>query len=358
MTNNTKSPINIDELLLKAASEGASDIHMSAGRHPTFRIDGGLFSLNSHPILTDVMLKTVVEKIIPKRKLKDLEENRDLDISYGIKDKVRFRVNIYHQLEHVSIAFRTINSRIPAIEELNLPQQIANLVNGKQGFVLFVGPTGSGKSTSMASLIEMINQNRDEHIVTVEDPIEYMFTQSRSIIDQREIGEDVTDFARGLRSALRQDIDVVLVGEMRDPETISSALTAAETGHLVLSTLHTNTAAQTIDRVVDVFPSNLQNQVRNQLANTLLGIVSQRLIPKIGGGRVPAVEILFNNTAVANLIRDNAVHQIPQVIETSMQEGMVSLNRSLANLVKQQVINTDQAMAYSTDAKNLKTLLR
>jgi twitching motility protein PilT len=353
-----ETTINIDELLLKAASEGASDVHLSVGRHPTFRIDGALFSLNSFPILNDQLLGGVVDAITPKRKKKDLDENLDLDISYGIKDKVRFRVNIFHQMEHLSIAFRIINSRIPAIEELGLPRQTTKMITSKQGFVLFVGPTGSGKSTSMAALIEMINQNRDDHIVTIEDPIEYIFTQSRSIIDQREIGQDVISFARGLREALRQDIDVLLVGEMRDPETISAALTAAETGHLVFATLHTNTAAQTIDRIVDVFPSNLQNQVRSQLDNTLIGIVSQRLIPRIGGGRVPAVEILFNNTAVANLIRDNAIHQIPQVIETSLNEGMMSLNRSLANLVKQQLINTEQAMIYSIDPKNLKTLLR
>lgn len=353
-----ENKINIDELLIKAASEGASDVHLSAGRHPTFRIDGSLYSLNSYPVMNDELIKSVVEIITPERKLKDLEEDRDLDISYGLEGKVRFRVNIYHQLDHLSIAFRTINAKIPALEELGLPKQIANLINSRQGFILFVGPTGSGKSTSMAALIEIINQSRDDHIVTIEDPIEYLFTQNRCIIDQREMGQDVTSFARGLRAALRQDIDVVLVGEMRDPETIAAALTAAETGHVVFSTLHTNTAAQTIDRIVDVFPANLQNQVRSQLANVLIGIVSQRLIPRVGGGRLPAVEILFNNTAVSNLIRDNAIHQIPQVIETSSQEGMISMNKSLSNLVKQRLINTEQAMLYSPDPKNLKAMLR
>ena len=270
---------------------------------------------------------------------------------------MRFRGNAYFQQGTVSIALRHINSEIKTLEELNLPSILEIFAKKKQGFFLVVGPTGHGKSTTLATMVEMINQNRQEHIITIEDPVEFIYTQKQSIIDQREIGLDTSSFSAALKSAFRQDPDVMLIGEMREQETISTAITAAETGHLVFSTLHTNNASQTIDRIIDTFPPEGQKQIRSQLANALTGIFSQRLIPSISGGRVPAYELLINNNAVSNLIREGRIHEIDSVIETSSGEGMVSLNRSLAELVRKGEISVEDAYKYSPRSQNLERML-
>ena len=284
-------------------------------------------------------------------------KNRQIDLSYNFEDKARFRVNVYFQRDFVAAALRLIPSRIRTIEELNMPPILHDFARLRQGFVLVVGPAGHGKSTTLAAILDEVNHKRSNHIITIEDPIEYMFSQDRCIISQREVGSDVISFQDGLRSILRQDPDVIMIGEIRDPDTMSTAMTAAETGHLVFATLHTNSASQTIDRIIDGFPPNQQGQVISQLASVLVGTVSQRLVPKLGGGRIPAVEIMILNSAIRNLIRERKIYQIDLVIETSMQEGMLSLNRSLVGLIKQQQVSLEQAKAYSLNPAELQILL-
>jgi twitching motility protein PilT len=284
-------------------------------------------------------------------------KEKDLDFSYDFEGRARFRVNAFFQMGQVSIAMRLIPSKIKKIEELNLPPILHRFTKAQQGFVLVCGPASHGKSTTLAALIDEINHMRAEHIITIEDPIEYVFEDDRSIIDQREVGRDALSFARALKSALREDPDVIMVGEMRDPETMAIALTAAETGHLVFATLHTNSAAQTINRIVDSFPSQQQNQVRVQLSGSLLGIISQRLIPRVRGGLIPACEIMINTPAISNLIRENKIHEIPAVIETSSEIGMITLNRSLADLVKRGEISFENALNYSLNPVELKMLI-
>jgi twitching motility protein PilT len=283
---------------------------------------------------------------------------KEIDFSYHFEGKARFRVNVFFQKGTISAALRLIPTKIPTIEELNLPSVLHRFTQPSQGFVLLCGPSSQGKSTTLAALIDEINHTRADHIITIEDPIEYVFEDDRAIIDQREVYQDTLSFARALRSTFRQDPDVIMVGEMRDPETISIALSAAETGHLVFSTLHTNSAAQTIHRIVDSFPAEQQSQVRAQLSGSLLGVVSQRLIPRIKGGLIPACEIMITTPAVANLIRENKIHELPMVIETSAEIGMISLNRYLAKLVKAKEISLDSALNYSLDPVELRTLVR
>jgi len=258
----------------------------------------------------------------------------------------------------VGASFRLISSRIRTLEELNMSGSLYDFTKPAQGFVLVTGPSGHGKSTTLAALIDRINMEKYKHIITIEDPIEYVYTQNRCMIDQREVGTDTKSFGNALRALFREDADVILVGELRDWETISMAITAAETGHLVFATLHTNSAAQTIDRIIDSFPASQQNQIRAQLSGNLLGVISQRLIPRVGGGRIPAVEVMKANAAVRNLIRENKIHQIDLVINTSADEGMISLNSSLAKLVKAGEISIEDAITYSTNANDLKMLLR
>lgn len=345
----------LENLLSIVIKEGASDLHISVGRYPTLRIDGKLIPLVKKQILDPDHAKNLVFSLIDNTegKKKFLEE-KELDFAYAFKDKARFRVNVFYQRGFVSAALRLVNTKISTIEELNLPIILNDFVRHNQGFLLIVGPTGHGKSTTLAALIDKINQERTEHIITIEDPIEYLFKQNRSIIDQREVGFDTVNFHRALRSVFREDVDVIMVGEMRDAETISTTVTAAETGHLVMATLHTNNAAQTIDRIIDTFPPGSQNQIRAQLANVLLGIVSQRLVPKVDGGRIPATEVLIANHAVRNLIREDKVHQLDLVIETSTEEGMISLNRSLADLVKSRKISIENAELYSLNPAELR----
>ena len=346
----------LTQLLDTVEQENASDLHISSGRPPTLRIDGRLVPLAKEGVLSSQDTEGLVSALLsPEQKERFIEE-RELDLSYENRDKARFRVNVYFESGDASAALRLIPNKIRTIEELEMPQVLHKFTATSQGFFLAVGPSGHGKSTTLAALIDEINHTRSEHIITIEDPIEYLFTQDRCIIDQREVGRDTKSFSNALRSAFRQDPDVIMVGEMRDAETISTAITAAETGHLVYATLHTNNAAQTIDRIIDVFPAGQQHQVRSQLALTLIGVVSKRLVPKIDGGIVPACEVMITNSAVRNLIRENKVHELELVIETSADQGMISLNRSLANLVKQGVISIETAEMYSLNSKELRML--
>lgn len=347
----------LEQLLTLTAQESASDLHFSVGRKPTLRIDGRLVPIVKEEVYTKDIVAGLVDALLPAEKKEEFIKNREVDFSYTLSDKARFRVNVYFQRGNMAASLRFIPYKIRTIEELNLPPVLHDFTKYTQGFILVVGPAGHGKSTTLAALIDEINHKRTTHIITIEDPIEYVFIQDRSIIDQREVYSDTLSFHRALRSVLRQDPDVIMVGEMRDPETIQTAITAAETGHLVFSTLHTNSASQTIDRIIDSFPASQQAQIRTQLASTLVGIVSQRLVPRLNGGRVPACEVMITNSAIRNLIRDDKVYQIDLVIETSIQEKMISLNRSLANLVKQSEISLETAQSYSLNPAELANLL-
>lgn len=338
--------------------QGASDLHLSAGRMPTLRIDGRLVPIGSSRVLTPQDMEAFLGVMAPAEKQEVLKKDKAADFSYTYQDKARFRVNAYYQFGSLAIAMRFIPVQIRSIEELMLPQILHTFTEYQQGFVLITGPAGHGKSTTLAALIQEINQERTEHIITIEDPIEYIFTPERSIIDQREVGSDTLGFEEALRESFRQDPDIIMLGEMRDGETISTAISAAETGHLVFATLHTNNAAQTIDRILDSFPPAQQAQVRAQLALTLVGVVSQRLVPRLQGGRIPAIEVLISNPAVRNLIREGKVHELGMVIDTNRDEGMVSMNRSLANLVRQGEISAEVAESYSLNDGELQALIR
>ena len=345
------------DLMETALKQDASDLHIAVGRHPVLRINGSLIPLVKEPVLTPEMTENLIKTILTDQQKEDVLRYKDIDFSYSLGDPARFRVAVYFQRQYWAASLRLIPRKIRTIEELNLPSVIHNFAKYSQGFVLVVGPAGHGKSTTLAAILDEINHDRLVHIITIEDPIEYLFSQDRAVIDQREVQTDTLSFHRALRSVLRQDPDVIMVGEMRDLETMSAAVTAAETGHLVFSTLHTNSAAQTIDRIIDSFPSAQQGQIREQLANTLVGIVSQRLVPQIEGGRIPACEVMFNTSATRNLIRERKTYQIDLVIETSREQGMISLNRSLANLVKAKKISLEQAEFYSLNPAELRLLL-
>lgn len=348
----------IKNLLRLAAQQGASDLHINVGRYPTFRIDGKLVPYDKDDLLTPQVTRDIADAIMPNARKKEFEENGQLDFSYNFEDKVRFRVNAFVQQGRISIAFRLISSVIKTLEELNIPTTLYEFTRVSQGLCLLVGPVGHGKSTTLAALINEINHNQEKHIITIEDPIEYIYEQDRSIIDQREIYQDAKTFQDALSAAFRQDANVILIGEMRDLNTISTAITAAETGHLIFGTLHTNDSAQTVDRIIDVFPAHQQNQVRSQLANVLLGVVSQRLLPCVDGGRIPSVEIMIKNHAIENLIRENKTYQIDNIIETNFESGMITLDKSLSDLIKKGLISPDTALAYAKDPKSFTSLLR
>lgn len=347
----------LNDLLLAAARQNASDLHLAVGKHPMLRLDGVLIPLEKEPLLTPEVGEGLIFSLLTPGQKEELLQEKEVDFSYSFEDKARFRINVFYQRGYLAAALRLIPAQIKTIEELNLPPMLRDFTKISQGFVLMVGPAGHGKSTSLAALLDEINHTRTDHIITVEDPIEYIFTQDKCIISQREVKTDTLSFHKGLRSLLRQDPDVIMVGEMRDRESIATAMTAAETGHLVFSTLHTNSASQTVDRIIDSFPAEQQGQIASQLAATLSGIVSERLIPKIEGGRVPACEIMFSNAAIKNLIRERKAYQIDLVIETSVQEGMSSLNRSLADLVKKKEISLENAELYSLNPSELRILL-
>ena len=350
--------MDIRELLNLTVKNKASDLHLLVGIAPTIRLDGVLNPLSNYPPLTNEVLEAMIFSVISPHQKELLLANKELDFSFGFaKDangsEGRFRVNIYYQRGYISGAFRYLEPTIRTIEQLKLPKICNDFAKLKQGFVLVTGPTGHGKSTTLAAMINEVNINRSLHILTIEDPIEYVYPVGKSIVSQREMGQDSHSWNYALRSALREDPDVVLVGEMRDPETIAAAITIAETGHLVFSTLHTNSASQTIDRMIDSFPPSQQQQVRIQLASTLKGIISQRLLPQINGGRVPAAEVLIGNNAVATNIRDGKTHLIDSIIETSQDVGMISLESSLSSLVMTGTISLETAKSYATRPDDL-----
>ncbi|MBB4825858.1 twitching motility protein PilT [Sporosarcina luteola] len=336
----------IDELLTKAFELKASDIHLTIGMPPVFRIHGDLKRYGTEEMKAD-FTELVAKTTIPGKLFNAFKESGQIDYSYEVPGVSRFRVNAFQQRGAVSIAFRTIPTQIPTIEELQMPDVLKSLAATPQGLILVTGPTGSGKSTTLAAMLRYINETMRKHIITLEDPIEYVHAHGSSIIDQREVGFDTDSFAAGLRASLRQDPDVILVGEMRDLETISTAITAAETGHLVLATLHTWSAASTIDRIIDVFPHGQQAQIRVQLAGVLTAVLSQRLFPRVDkSGRRAATELMINNPAIANLIRSEKVHQIPNVIQTNRSMGMHMMSASVKQLLDQAIISYDVAIPY------------
>lgn len=344
-------------LLRMVAQQNASDLHLVVGRYPTLRLDGKLYPLTQESTLSAEDTRALGEFLMTEENRKKLEEDGQVDFSYNFEDKARFRTNVFFQKGNISVAMRLIVGHVRSLEELGLPTMLYDFAHYTQGLLLVTGPVGHGKSTTLAALIDFINHNQEKHIVTIEDPIEYMYEQDRCIINQREVGRDTKTFQDGLRSIFREDANVVLIGEMRDLDTISTAITAAETGHLILGTLHTNDASQTIDRIVDVFPAHQQNQVRSQLSNVLLGVISQRLLQKVGGGRVPALEIMIKNHAVENLIRENKAYQIDSVIETSLRDGMISLDKSMADMVQRGIITADDAFAHAKNKEYLQMLI-
>ena len=348
----------LDDLLSLIVKENASDLHIAVGRHPTIRVDGGLVPLLKEEVLTPDSARDLILSLLTHEQEERFLREKEVDFSYNFHDRARFRVNIFHQRGYMGAALRLIPAKIRTFEELRLPGILEEFARHQQGFFMVVGPTGHGKSTTLAAVVDYINHSRADHIITIEDPIEYLFASDRSVIDQREVGIDTADFHRALKSMFREDVDVGMIGEMRDADTMATAVTAAETGHLILSTLHTNNAAQTIDRIIDTFPAGQQNQIRAQLASSLIGIMSQRLIPRVSGGLIPAVEVLIANAAVRNLIRENKVHELDLVIETSSDSGMLSLNRSLVDLVRKGEVSMENALLYSLNPEELQSFIR
>lgn len=350
--------MDIQKLLEVVISKKASDLHLIVGAYPSLRVDGRLKPLEASEIMTPKKIEALIFEMTTEEQKDILLNNKEVDFSFAMGEVARFRVNAYHQKGYLAAALRYIPAKIESMEDLGLPKICQNFVRMPQGLVLVTGPTGHGKTTSLASMIELINQEREAHIITIEDPIEYVFNHRKCMISQRELHLDTHSWEIALRSALREDPDVVLVGEMRDYETIAATLTIAETGHLVFATLHTNNAAQTIDRIIDVFPEHQQQQVSTQLAAVLEGVVSQRLIPAIGGGRALATELIFANPAVRNLIRERKTHQIDNVIATSSDMGMQTLEKSLMHLVKAGRISMEDAKAYTMKPDDLVRTMR
>ncbi|ETP68900.1 twitching motility protein PilT [Planococcus glaciei CHR43] len=336
----------VDTVLTAATDLKVSDIHMTTGIPPVFRMHGALKQYGEDKLMPE-MTKEIARVLMPDALWETFLEKGEMDYSYSIPGVARFRVNSFHQRGSISHAFRTIPTKIPTIDDLNMPDTLKKLSDTHQGLILVTGPTGSGKSTTLAAMIRHMNENLSKHIITLEDPIEYMHNHGTSVIDQREVGFDTNSFANGLRAALRQDPDVILVGEMRDLETITTAITAAETGHLVMGTLHTSSAASTVERIIDVFPPEQHSQIRTQLGGILKAVISQRLLPTVDGkGRVAATEILINNTAIANLIRTEKVHQIPNIILTNRAAGMHMMSTSVQELLKKGKISREIARPY------------
>jgi len=349
---------NLKKYLDLALTQQSSDLIISVNHPPTLRITGQLVPLVKEKVTTHEDAEGLAFALMDEVKKQKFLAEKEIDFSYDFEGKARFRVNIFFQRGHVSLALRIIPSKIKTIEELMLPDILHEFTKKSQGLVLVTGASGQGKSTTLAAMIDEINKTRSVHIISIEDPIEYIYKAERAIIEQREVSVDTNSFPTALKAIFRQNPDVIMVGEMRDLETISTTITAAETGHLVFATLHTNSASQSIHRMIDVFPSDQQNQIRFQLAGSLLAVISQRLIPKINGGFVPACEVMICNSAIENLIRENKNHEIPSVIQTSMREGMLSLNRSLSELVRKKEISVQVAIDYSLNPSELKNLLK
>jgi twitching motility protein PilT len=349
---------SIDDLLTRTLELRASDLHLTAGSEPVVRINGSLERLENYDRLTPKDTLALLYRILSTDQQKQLETNRQLDLSYSVPGVARFRVNVYSQRESLAAAFRLIPTAIKTLDDLGLPASLYDLCSKPRGIVLVTGPTGSGKSTTLAAMIDRINATRSDHVITIEDPIEFLHRHQRCIVNQREIGTDATSFADGLRGALRQDPDVVLLGEMRDLETIATALTAAETGHLVFATVHTQDAPSTVNRLIDVFPAAQQDQIRMQIAATLQGVVTQTLLPTADGqGRVPAVEILLPDDAVRNLIRQGKVEQVYSIMQTSTGRGMQTMEQALGDLVRRGVVTFEIALSLSSRPDQLKGLL-
>ena len=341
--------MTLKELLSIAVESNASDLHIAVGKPPILRINGELMPIKDKPVIGPDLARKMIQMMLPKEKFAKFQNDRELDISYQASEAYRFRVNLHYERGNMGLVARVIPSEPPTMEDIYMPQVVYNLLDLKQGLILVTGPTGCGKSTSMAAMIEYINANQKAHIVTLEDPIEFIFHSKKSILKQRQLGTDMKTFSSALKHVVRQDPNVVMVGEMRDLETIATTITIAETGHLVIATLHTLSAAQTIDRIIDVFPPYQQEQVRMQLSLFLKGVVAQQLLPrKEGDGRVATREILINNSAVGNLIRENKIGQIRTVIQTSAEEGMVTMDQDLKRLVKEGKITEATAKTYLT----------
>lgn len=346
----------LEDLILNIIHEGGSDLHLGVSRVPAIRVAGKLIFLVNHAVLTKEDMNGFLSVVLDKKKLDKFNDEQEIDFAYDFQSEHRLRGNAFFQKGMVSIVLRLV-PQVKTLKELGLPPILSEIIKKKQGFFLVVGPVGQGKSTTLAAMVNEINKEQARNIVTIEDPIEHMHISDKSIISQREVGIDTRDFHTALKSVFREDVNVIMIGEMRSPETISTAVTAAETGHLVFSTLHTNNASQTIDRIIDTFPAGQQEQIRVQLASSLLGIFSERLIPRIAGGLVPAYELLLNNNAVANLIREKRTHEIDVVIETGSESGMVDLNHSLLELVRQGEISIENAYQYSLNPKGLERMI-
>jgi twitching motility protein PilT len=346
----------LHDLIENLVNEDGSDLHMGAGRKPAIRINGQLVFLVNYNVMTEIDILGVLEVLVGKERIKKFQENKEVDFSSNLNEgKIQLRGNAFFQRGMICIAIRLI-PKAKTFEDLNLPIILKEFTRKKQGFFLVVGPVGQGKSTTLSTMVNLINNETAAHIITIEDPIEFIYQPDKSIIDQREVGVDTGDFLGALKSTFREDANVILIGEMRDSATIAAAVTAAETGHLVLSTLHTNNASQTIDRIIDSFAPEQQGQIRLQLASSLIGIFSQRLIPRITGGRVPAYELLINNKAIANLIREKRTHEIDTVLETSSHEGMMDMNRCLIDLVQRGEISLESAYEYAINPKALEQM--
>ncbi|MGM0365600.1 MAG: type IV pilus twitching motility protein PilT [Actinomycetota bacterium] len=350
--------MNLDEILADAAGRDASDVHITAFLPPVYRIDGKLIRVDNYPKLNPDTISSMLLSLLDDNQKDALKIEKEFDFSYSLPGIGRFRVNYFFQRGSLSGAFRVIKSEILSVEQLQLPKQIEEFATYPRGLVLVTGPTGSGKSTTLAAIIDLINKTRTENIITIEDPIEYLHRHNRSIISQREVGMDTNSFSRALKYVLREDPDIILVGEMRDLETISSALTAAETGHLVFSTLHTQDAAQTLDRIIDIFPPHQQQQIRVQLAGTLKAVLVQQLLPTVDNqGRVPAIELMFSNGAIKNMIREMKSHQIYSAIQSGGRRGMITMDMSLANLYRQGKISKELALEKCHNPEDMQRMI-
>jgi len=347
----------LDVLLRYLWDNNATDLHLCAGTAPRVRIDGKLLAIPGTDAITIEFLETVLSGLMSKQEQDDYLDERQLDFAFTWADTARFRANAFFQLDRPALALRLIPAQIPNPEDLGLPPATAKLLTLPHGLVLVTGPTGSGKSTTLAAMIGWINQHRPLHILTIEDPVEYIHPPRYALVNQREVGRDATSFAEGLKAALREDPDVVLVGEMRDLETIQLTLTLAETGHLVFATLHTNDAAQTVDRVIDVFPADQQDQIRTQFSMALAAVIAQRLVPRIGGGRVAAYEVLMSTSAISNIIREGKVRQIRNMVATGQKDGMMVLEQSLAALIAANLITYEDAVAVSVHPDDIAGLV-
>lgn len=358
MAHATTTELRIELLLEEVIRKRASDLHLQVSVPPMLRIDGKLTPVPGYPVLTEDNVESLVFAILDEEQKQILLKDKEFDFSFAFGDLGRFRVNAFHERGYMAAALRLIPNEILSIAELGLPNVVNGFANYPRGLVLVTGPTGSGKSTTLAALVDQINNDRADHIITIEDPIEFTHKSKKSVVVQREVHYDTYSFSAALRSSLRQDPDVVLIGEMRDLETISAAITIAETGHLVFATLHTNSAAQSIDRMIDVFPPHQQPQIRSQLANILMAICSQRLVPAIGGGRIAAAEVLIANPAVRNIIREGKSHQLDAVIQTGGDKGMQSMDKTLVNLVQAGTITYDEARNFAVDLGEFERMMK